>query len=224
VRLTESHISYIIKDLNYRGIVADGIQEELVDHVCSAVEEEMEKEKKFIDAYHEVLKRFGNTVGLRTTQQHTIQSENQKTKNMIRNYLTVAIRNLRKHTFYSFINVAGLSIGIAVCFIILLFVFNEVSYDKHYANAHRIFRIHSDIQFGGNHYNMTFGPAPMAAKLVSDYPEVEAAIRFRQRGSYLVKRTTENIKEDNVVWTDKNCLGRAKFNRYQRTHCTKILS
>ena len=123
---------------------------------------------------------------------------------MLKNYFTVAIRNLRKHSFYSFINVAGLSIGVAVCLIILLFVFNEVSYDKHYANADRIYRLQSEIQFGGNHYTMTYGPAPMAAKLVADYPEVEAAIRFRERGSYLVKRTTENIKEEKVIWTDKD--------------------
>lgn len=123
---------------------------------------------------------------------------------MLKNYFTVAIRNLRKQGFYSFINVAGLSIGVAVCFIILLFVFNEVSYDKHFKNADRIFRLHSEINFGGNHYNMTYGPAPMAAQLASDYPEVKAAIRFRQRGSYLVKRTTENIREEKVIWTDKD--------------------
>ena len=123
---------------------------------------------------------------------------------MLKNYFLVAVRNLRKHSFYSFINVAGLSIGIAVCFIILLFVFNEVGYDQHYQNANRIYRIHGEIKFGGNHYNMTYAPAPMAATLVTDYPEVEAAIRFRERGSYLVKRTTENIKEDKVIWTDKD--------------------
>ena len=123
---------------------------------------------------------------------------------MLKNYFLVAVRNLRKHSFYSFINVAGLSIGIAVCFIILLFVFNEIGYDQHYRNANRIYRIHAEIKFGGNHYNMTYAPAPMAATLVTDYPEVEAAIRFRERGSYLVKRTTENIKEDKVIWTDKD--------------------
>jgi putative ABC transport system permease protein len=123
---------------------------------------------------------------------------------MLKNYITIAIRNLRNQSFYSLINIAGLSIGVAVCFIILLFVFNEASYDKHFPNADRIYRIHSEINFGGNHWNMTYGPAPLAAKLASDYPEVEAAIRFRQRGSYLVKRTTENIKEDNVIWTDKD--------------------
>src|SRR6478735_7386629 len=102
MKLTNDHITYIIKDLNYRGIVADGIQEELIDHVCTSVENEMDKGKRFIDAYHEVLKAFGNTSGLRTTQQRTLQSENQKVKNMIRNYLIIAMRNLRKHKFYSF--------------------------------------------------------------------------------------------------------------------------
>jgi putative ABC transport system permease protein len=204
MRLSHDHIAYIIKDLNYRGIIADEIQEELIDHVCSATEQEMEKGARFIDAYHYVLSSFGHTGGLRETQKQTIQSENIKPKGMLKNYFTVAIRNLRKHSFYSFINIAGLSVGIAVCFIIILFVRNEMSYDQYNSKAERIYRVISDIKFGGNAYNMTYGPAPMAATLATEYPEVEAAIRFRQRGSYLVKRTTENIKEDNVIWTDKD--------------------
>ncbi|GIL22086.1 MAG: ABC transporter permease [Bacteroidota bacterium] len=201
--LTDDHITYIIKDLNYRGIVAEGIQDELIDHVCTAVEAEMRKEKRFIDAYHTVLKRFGHTGGLREIQKQTLQSEN-KPKNMIKNYFTVALRNLRKHSFYTFINVAGLSLGISICFIIVLFVRHELSYDRHFANADRIYRVHSELKFGGNHYNMTYAPAPMAAQLAQDYPEVAAAIRFRERGSYLVKRTTENIREDRVIWADKD--------------------
>src|SRR5688572_31051695 len=119
--LTNDHISYIIKDLNYRGIVAEGIQEELIDHICSAVEVEMANGKRFIDAYHFILKSFGHTAGLRETQKQVIQLENTKPKNMLKNYFTVAIRNLRKHSFNSFINIAGLSIGLAICFIIILF-------------------------------------------------------------------------------------------------------
>ncbi|HET9052827.1 MAG TPA: FtsX-like permease family protein, partial [Cyclobacteriaceae bacterium] len=60
------------------------------------------------------------------------------------------------------------------------------------------------IKFGGNHWNMTFAPAPMAAALADEIPEVEAAVHFRQRGSYLVKRETENIKETHVVWAGKD--------------------
>jgi len=204
MKLTEDHISYIIKDLNYRGIVAEGIQDELIDHVCSAVEEELKREKRFIDAYHTVLKKFGHTAGLRNTQKQVIQTENKKPKDMLKNYFTVALRNLRKHSFYSFINVTGLSIGLAICFVIVLFVRNELSYDKHFANADRLYRIKSEIKFGGNHYNMLYTPPAMAAGMVEEIPEVEAIVRFRQRGSYLVKRDVENIKEDHVIWADKD--------------------
>ncbi|MBX2913829.1 MAG: ABC transporter permease [Cyclobacteriaceae bacterium] len=123
---------------------------------------------------------------------------------MLKNYFTVALRNLRKQSFYSFINVAGLSIGLAICFIIVLFVRNELSYDTHFANGERIYRIKSDLKFGGNHYNMLYAPPVLAGTAAEEFPEVEAAIRFRTRGSYLVKRDIENIKEDHVVWADKD--------------------
>jgi putative ABC transport system permease protein len=180
------------------------IQDELIDHICTSVEAEMATGKKFIDAYHHILKSFGHTGGLRETQKKVIQSENTKSRNMLKNYFTIAMRNLRKHSFYTFINVAGLSVGLAICFIILLFVINETSYDKHFENGDRIYRTKSEIKFGGNHYNMLYAPPILASTLVAEYPEVEAAIRFRERGSYLVKRNIDNIKEDNVIWTDKD--------------------
>jgi putative ABC transport system permease protein len=53
--LNNEHIDYIIRDLNYRGIVLDQFQDEVIDHFCSAVEKEMQSGKKFIDAYDLVL-------------------------------------------------------------------------------------------------------------------------------------------------------------------------
>ncbi|NBP68064.1 MAG: ABC transporter permease [Cytophagia bacterium] len=123
---------------------------------------------------------------------------------MLRNYFTIALRNLRKHSFYSFINVAGLSVGISVCLVILLFVLNELQYDRHHEKADRIYRIRAVIDFAGNHYDMTYTPAPMAATLASEFPEVEAAVRFRDQGSYLIKREADNIKESKVIWADKD--------------------
>ncbi len=203
MRLTDEHISYIIKDLNYRGIVAEGVQDELVDHVCSATENEMKGGLRFIDAYHRVLKSFGHTAGLRETQKQILYPET-KPKGMLKNYITVALRNLRKHRFYSFINVLGLSIGLAMCLIIVLFVLNELSYDRHFANADRVYRIRSEIFFGGSEGRFLYAPAPLGPTLASEFPEVEAAVRFRDRGSYLVKRTDENIKEPKTMWVDKD--------------------
>jgi putative ABC transport system permease protein len=202
--LTKDHIDYIIKDLNYRGIVAEGVQEELLDHICSVTETEMDKGSRFIDAYHLALRSFGHTAGLRQTQKQIIKAENTKPMDMLKNYFTIALRNLRKHSFYSFINIAGLSIGLAICLIIVLFVANELSYDKHFANADRIYRVRSEITFGGSDSHMLYTPAPLAASLASDFPEVEATVHFRNRGSYLVKRTDENIKEPNTMWASKD--------------------
>lgn len=123
---------------------------------------------------------------------------------MLKNYFKIAIRNLKKHKFYTFINILGLSVGVAVCMIITLFVINEMSYDKHFKDSDRIYRVHSDIIFGGNHWNMVLAPAPMAEAMPMDFPEVESAVHFRQRGSYLVKKVDENIKENQVVWASKD--------------------
>jgi putative ABC transport system permease protein len=202
--LTDENINYVIKDLHYKGIVADDIQEELIDHVCTAVETEMSGGINFIDAYDNVLKSFGHTGGLRQTQKESILQQNQKAKNMIKNYLTIAWRNFRKQSFYSFINVAGLAVGIAACLVIVLFVIDELTYDSYHVRADRIYRINEEIKFGGNHIKLCVSGAPTANALQQDYPEIEATVRFRSHGSYLVKPAngTQNIKEQNVIWTD----------------------
>ncbi|MBW3466466.1 ABC transporter permease [Arthrospiribacter ruber] len=125
---------------------------------------------------------------------------------MFRNILKIALRNFWKTKSISFINVLGLSLGMALCMIIAIFVKNELSYDRHFPNAERIYRISSDIVFGGNAMNMTFAPAPMAEALVSEIPEVEAAVHFRQQGSFLIKRYEDNIKENDVVFAGKSFL------------------
>jgi putative ABC transport system permease protein len=198
--LTQEHISYIIKDLNYRGIIADVVQDELIDHVCSATEKEMESGKRFIDAYHYVLKSFGHTNGLRETQKQVIQVENRKPKNMLQNYLNIAMRNLIKHRFYTLINVTGLAIGVASCLIITLYIMYEFSYDKHFAGSEKIYRVDSEIMFNGNHYTLAVMPAPAAAVLQKDFPEVESSVRFRQWGWRRVKRDVESIKEQYTVY------------------------
>lgn len=202
--LTKDHINYIIKDLHYRGVVADGIEQEMIDHICSATEAEMEKGKKFIEAYHEILKSFGHTSGLREIQKQTLKVENQKATIMLKNYLTIAFRNLRKQSFYSFINIGGLAVGVAACLVIVLFIIDELSYDKYNTKADRIFRIDNEIKFGGNYYHINTSSAPAAHTLLQDYPEIESTVRFRRSGSYLVKTANgvEGIKESNVVWAD----------------------
>lgn len=202
--LTNDHIDYIIKDLTYRGIIADEIQNELIDHICSAVEGEMKNGKRFIEAYHHVLHRFGHNTGLRETQQQSIQTINQKATIMLSNYLTIAWRNLRKQSFYSLINIFGLAVGVAASLIIVLFIVDELAYDRYNTNADRIYRVEASIKFAGNQFEMAYRPAPEAQALLEDYPEVESVVRMRPSGSYLVKQTdgADNMKEQHVIWAD----------------------
>ena len=87
--LTSDHIDYITKDITYRGVVVEGIREELIDHICDGVESEMAKGTRFIDAYHKVLHAFGHNTGLRNVQKDILQSKNQTSRLMIRKFLIV---------------------------------------------------------------------------------------------------------------------------------------
>ena len=124
---------------------------------------------------------------------------------MLKNYFKTAIRTLRKQKMYSLINIGGLAVGIACCLLIVLFVIDELSYDQHHEHADRIYRAYVDLKFGDMDGNMAVMPAPLAPTLMSDYPEVEIAARFRGAGNYLLKvsQGDENIEENRVIFADK---------------------
>ena len=101
---------------------------------------------------------------------------------MIRNYLKTAYRSLLKNKGFTAINVLGLALGLATCLLIVFYVFDELSYDRYNVNLDRIYRVNNDIKFGGNENSYSESPAPTAAALKADFPEIEQVMRFRQRG------------------------------------------
>ncbi|TNE59260.1 MAG: ABC transporter permease [Bacteroidetes bacterium] len=126
---------------------------------------------------------------------------------MLYNYLKITIRNLRKYKAFTLINIAGLAIGVACCMLILLFVVYELAYDKWNPNADRIFRPVTEIQFGGSHFDLAVTGSPIGPDMKQQFPEVEAYCRFRQYGSYLVKREGEdqqNIREEDALTVDSS--------------------
>ncbi len=122
---------------------------------------------------------------------------------MLGNYLLVALRNFYKFRFYTLINVIGLTIGLTVCLIILLFVRFELSYDRHHEHADRIVRVDWDLQMGDARTHNAAVTPPMAEAL-REYPEVEAATRFRYNGAAQFKREIENIVEWRLVYADND--------------------
>ena len=121
---------------------------------------------------------------------------------MLQNYFKIAFRNLWKNKGFSTINIIGLSIGLASFILIALYVIDELSYDRYNEKADRIYRINTDIRFGGNDLILAVSSDPMGAVLKKDYPQVEDYVRFYNNGSMLIKKGTQFINEENVVNAD----------------------
>jgi len=121
---------------------------------------------------------------------------------MFKNYLKTALRNLSRKKGYTLINIIGLAIGMACCLFIFMFVNDELSYDKYSQYSERIYRINQDLKYGGTDLNVAVVSAPMAKTLVSDYPEVEKAVRFRSRGSFIIRYGEKSFKEKRFIYSD----------------------
>jgi putative ABC transport system permease protein len=121
---------------------------------------------------------------------------------MLRNYLKTAFRSLWKNKGFSTINILGLAIGLATCLLILIYVADELSYDRWNVNADRIYRVDNEVKFGGNHMVLAVAAAPAGPTMLRDYPEVEKEVRFRSNGGRLVKKGNQNIREESVIMAD----------------------
>ncbi|TWI79352.1 putative ABC transport system permease protein [Lacibacter cauensis] len=122
---------------------------------------------------------------------------------MFKNYIIVAWRNLLKNKTFSLLNIVGLAVGLACFILITMYVMDELSYDKHNEKAERIYRINSDIRFGGNDLRLAVCSDPMGATLKKDYPQVEQFVRiYNSNGSKMLKKGTAFIEETKVAHAD----------------------
>ncbi len=101
---------------------------------------------------------------------------------MLKNYLKIAFRNIKRHKGYSFINIVGLAIGMACCILILLWVQDELSYDRFHENADDIYRVLQDINFTDHSTTWAITQGPLGPSLKEDFPEIIDATRITDRG------------------------------------------
>ncbi len=123
---------------------------------------------------------------------------------MLKNHITIALRNLTKNRIFSLLNIGGLSAGLAVAMLIGLYIRDEFSFDRFNEKADRIYRINFDARNGGQEQEMAVSPAPMGPTFLRDYPAVEAFCRFRQWGFITVKKGTEAIEEGDNTYVDSS--------------------
>lgn len=123
---------------------------------------------------------------------------------MIRSYLITAWRNIRKNSFYSMLNVFGPAIGIACAILIMLYVRDELTFDRHSDNYIRTYRLESDFNISGKATKAGLVPVPMAPTLKDEYPEIEEYVRFAGFGIEDILFEYNDLKffEDNIYFTD----------------------
>ncbi len=118
---------------------------------------------------------------------------------MFLNYLKITLRNIRRHKAYSFINIAGLAIGIACCVLIMLWVQDELSYDRFHEHA-------EDLYVATFSNGSTVTPTALAPFLKAEYPEVQHASRFSGMGRNLLKYGDTQIYQDGGFMVDPDFL------------------
>ncbi|MBN1274517.1 MAG: ABC transporter permease [Candidatus Aminicenantes bacterium] len=122
---------------------------------------------------------------------------------MLKNYLKIALRNIKRYKSHSFINLAGLSIGLAACILILLWVQHELSFDRFHENADRLFRAVEHEQMStGRTLSYPLFPTGFGPALKKDFPQVLETVRFRTSRGRIVRVGENSFYEDHFAFTD----------------------
>ncbi|MEQ8473440.1 MAG: ABC transporter permease [Marinoscillum sp.] len=136
----------------------------------------------------------------------TTQNINQM--DMIRNYFKIGLRSILRHKAFSFLNIAGLSVGIASSLLILVYIQNERSYDNYHKDANRIYRVlhtYGNIPLNPSPTDyQVWGNAPVAPALKDFFPGIEQVFRFTSPSPWLIEYGSKRFQEDNIVFADSS--------------------
>lgn len=121
---------------------------------------------------------------------------------MFKNFLISALRNFSRNKFYTLLNILGLSIGLAAFIFILLYVRDELTYDKFNKKHDRIYRIESNFNISNRHDLFAIVPIPMGPAFKLEFPEVESFCRLGDVGNSLFRYGDKESYENNFYFAD----------------------
>jgi putative ABC transport system permease protein len=124
---------------------------------------------------------------------------------MLKNYIKTALRNIRRNKLYSVLNIAGLAIGVTCCLLILLYVQDELSYDRFHDKADRIFRVNTIIDLKDRHMNFASTAHVQGPMFKDEFPEIENYVRFNYYGSRrVIQYEDRSFTEEKFIWVDNS--------------------
>jgi putative ABC transport system permease protein len=121
---------------------------------------------------------------------------------MLKNYFKTAWRTLLRQKVFSFINISGLALSLTAVWLIVLFVADELSYDRYHEKADRIYRLASHGQWGEEKFDITGSSGLAAGAFKNDFQEVEDAVRINPEGGGVIDYENKKIKEGAVFLAD----------------------
>src|SRR5688500_2698097 len=121
---------------------------------------------------------------------------------MIRNYLTITLRNFIRNKNYTLINILGLSIGITSCIVIFLMISYDISFDRFHPHADKIYRVVQETTNSAGIDYSSATPYPFTAAFRNDFPEVPLVTQMHYQGETSVKVGDEKMKIDHVLFAD----------------------
>ena len=121
---------------------------------------------------------------------------------MLKNYFTIAVRNLLRHKGYTLINIIGLAVGMACCTLIMLYVQDELSFDTHHRQAPNIYRLTIEMNTNGTMEKAGVTSPPIAPELQKNFPEIKKVVRFSNPLRNLIKKDETSYYEENGLYAD----------------------
>jgi putative ABC transport system permease protein len=121
---------------------------------------------------------------------------------MLKNLIKTAFRHILKHFGYSILNILGLTLGITSALFLIIYVADEVSYDRFHEKADRIYRVSSKITEPDDQFTWNVAQIPFGPQVVHDYPEVQSFVRFINMGRSLYKFEDKEFNEEDFFYAD----------------------
>jgi len=125
---------------------------------------------------------------------------------MIRNFIITAWRNLKTNKVFSFINIFGLSVGLACCMLISAYLYQELTYDTYSSNAKQLYRVYLSDNSGGTTTEYPGVDIAVGPGIKNAFPGVKAFTRLTRRGPVFVKYGDRSFKEEKIMLIDSNFL------------------
>jgi len=125
---------------------------------------------------------------------------------MIKNFFLITFRNISKHKVFTFINVAGLAIGLAASLLIILWIQDELSYEKFHLNAKNIYRVEEDQFYSGERYHVTVTPHPSGPVWKAKIPEIKEQTRINRLPRILFRQDDKVFFETAIVAADSGLM------------------